>query len=280
MAICGIYKITNLVNNKCYIGQSINIERRWRDHKQRVSNDHYQNFDAPLYCAFRKYGLTSFDFSILEECKKEDLDEREIYYISLFDSYKNGYNQDEGGKSARHYLKLSEIKVREIIDDQKNTEFSTSELAKNFGVSGSTIRAINRGSSCPLPDVIYPVRKETFYSNGRKMRISSVPDPVPQKYCIICGCSISKSSVSCRACTIEAKNTHPELFENPNTGHEKKIKNPPDCLTLAKMICETSISSVAREFGVSFPVIRNLLKKYDMPFHIKEIRKWYADRAY
>lgn len=45
----GIYKITNNINNKCYIGQSRNIEKRWRDHK-------YSNLDYPLYRAFRKYG--------------------------------------------------------------------------------------------------------------------------------------------------------------------------------------------------------------------------------
>ena len=53
---CGIYKITNLLNNKVYIGQSINIEERWKKHKwHSLSVDSY-----PLYRAFNKYGLNIF----------------------------------------------------------------------------------------------------------------------------------------------------------------------------------------------------------------------------
>lgn len=84
----GIYKITNIINNKCYIGQSVCIEKRWENHKCKNGNKDY-----PLYRAFRKYGIDNFVFEVLEECSKDDLSERELFYIKQYDSVNNGYNQ-------------------------------------------------------------------------------------------------------------------------------------------------------------------------------------------
>ena len=90
-SICGIYKITNLVNGKSYIGQSINISNRWKQHTQ--SLDKIKNIDEenPLRRAFCKYGLTqqvsqpgtygNFKFEILLECDKESLTENEYAKI-------------------------------------------------------------------------------------------------------------------------------------------------------------------------------------------------------
>lgn len=79
--ICGIYKITNLVNGKVYIGQSIDIYRRWAQHKKigrNLSEDKYsRDYDKVLYRAMRKYGVDSFEFSIVEKCEESALYERE-----------------------------------------------------------------------------------------------------------------------------------------------------------------------------------------------------------
>lgn len=91
----GIYKICNLVNNKVYIGQSVDIESRRVAHiealrSQRHYNDH-------LNKSFKKYGESSFEFTIIEEC--EDLDIREVYWILYYRSIeaKFGYNYLTGG---------------------------------------------------------------------------------------------------------------------------------------------------------------------------------------
>lgn len=92
----GIYKITNNINQHCYVGQSIHIEERWEEHK----NEYNWKREArkPLYIAFQKYGLENFTFEILEECEPELLNVREQYWISYYNSYGAGYNMTSGGE--------------------------------------------------------------------------------------------------------------------------------------------------------------------------------------
>ena len=99
--ICGIYKITNELNGKCYIGQSIDIYTRWRSHRSKYVQQHYHN--KALYRAFAKYGIDNFRFEIIERCKRTELDMREKYWIKRYDSYNNGYNMTKGGQGIRDY---------------------------------------------------------------------------------------------------------------------------------------------------------------------------------
>lgn len=93
----GIYMIQNMCNNKVYIGQSIDIERRWNDHKYKLNNNKHENLH--LQDSFNKYGESNFVFSILCECETDQLNDLEIYYIDKYKSYnsKYGYNLTFGG---------------------------------------------------------------------------------------------------------------------------------------------------------------------------------------
>ena len=93
---CCIYKITNKINGKSYIGQAIDIQTRWNKEKSRAFSPTSNEYNRTLSKAFRKYGLDNFTFEILEECDTNLLDEREIYYIALYDTYFNGYNDTTG----------------------------------------------------------------------------------------------------------------------------------------------------------------------------------------
>ena len=86
----GIYKITNTLNNMCYIGQSKNISKRWNNHKSVYDNENSHGYNYYLYRAMRKYGIENFTFEIIEECDIDSLNEREIYWINYYDSYNNG----------------------------------------------------------------------------------------------------------------------------------------------------------------------------------------------
>lgn len=91
----GIYKITNQLDDMCYIGQSVDLATRWKDHaKCGLGIDTPQG--NKLYQAMIQYGLWNFSFEILEECPKQYLDEKEKYYIQLYQSYDYGFNSNKG----------------------------------------------------------------------------------------------------------------------------------------------------------------------------------------
>ena len=90
----GIYKITKKSNGKAYIGQSNDIERRFQEHKYKT--------DIPIELAIQKYGADAFTFEVLEECSLNQLEEREIYWINYYNTFKGfGYNCNEGGGNSR-----------------------------------------------------------------------------------------------------------------------------------------------------------------------------------
>ena len=86
----GIYKVTNKINGKVYIGQSVDIGRRWRQHM--TAED-----DIYFHKAIQKYGVENFEWEVIEKCKKSELDERESYWIEYYDSFNKGYNCTKGG---------------------------------------------------------------------------------------------------------------------------------------------------------------------------------------
>lgn len=92
---CGIYKITNQKNNLVYIGQAVDISTRWKNHaKAGLGIDTPAN--NKLYKAMRDDGLENFSFEILEECSRDQLNEKEKFYINLYQSDKYGYNSNQG----------------------------------------------------------------------------------------------------------------------------------------------------------------------------------------
>lgn len=106
MSYCGIYKIINIQTNKIYIGQAINISRRWTEHKNRAFDPNSSSYNTPLDRSIRKYGKENFILEIIEECLPEELDQKEIYYIKQFNCITpNGYNVLPGGYSPPKKIK-------------------------------------------------------------------------------------------------------------------------------------------------------------------------------
>jgi group I intron endonuclease len=116
-----IYMIKNKLDNKCYIGQTIekDVNTRWRAHKRNMNSDGCR----VLYNAFRKYGLDNFDFKIICISFDEFLDALEIDYISKFNSIApNGYNLESGGNKNKVFHPETCKKISLALTGKKHTE--------------------------------------------------------------------------------------------------------------------------------------------------------------
>lgn len=244
---CGIYKIENNINHKIYIGQSVNIERRWRDH--RSAQD-----ELPIHRAFYKYGIENFTFEIIEECSKEELDEKECYYIHYFNSYNNGYNLTVGGQGSSHSgISLSYEQVKEIRKLLSEEKLSNLEIAQNYNVSENTIIAINTGKAWYEEGISYPIKKVICFKEGVYSKIKK------NNYCEICGKEITNSSNFCIECF------HVVC---------RKIKNRPTKEELENIIKENNgnFSKVGELYGVTDNSIRKWCKNYGLPTHSKDYK--------
>jgi hypothetical protein len=124
----GIYRITNLCNGKNYVGQSIDVEKRWRQHKQKSARKE----NTYLQKAFAKYGIENFDFDVLQECTKEELNDLEIKYIEEFKAQgKAEYNIASGGYvNPLQYKTEEEMEIFKKKVSQANTGKKTSDETK------------------------------------------------------------------------------------------------------------------------------------------------------
>jgi group I intron endonuclease len=134
-----IYKITNNLNGKVYIGQTIqNVRERWATHCRKPRSE----YEAEMHIkrAILKYGKENFTFEVIDECDEKQLDEKEVFYISYYNSYKSGYNSTPGGKDCGRCPKLTE-EEQKTIADLYNYGFSLRVIAKEFHVDKATVKA-------------------------------------------------------------------------------------------------------------------------------------------
>ena len=134
-----IYAITNSINGKQYIGQtSLSLEERWKWHLFDLKKD--SEAHRPLYSAMRKYGVENFTMSVLEECSKSDLDDREIFWINYLATDGTGYNLTKGGGGKKYFdydLMLQMLKngapTDEIVQKVGCSVFLVRDIAKVNG---------------------------------------------------------------------------------------------------------------------------------------------------
>ena len=141
-----IYKITNLINGKVYIGQTVNFKNRMYYY-----NGYLAKGQNKLHNAFKKYGINNFIMEQIAFGKKgEDLDNLEVFNITSYDSIKNGYNCESGGTNGYSHSeetrrKLSEARKRRVTSDE--TRRKLSEARKGAIVSQATRDKLRKTSS-------------------------------------------------------------------------------------------------------------------------------------
>ena len=98
--VCGIYKITNLLTEQCYIGQSVNISDRWKQHCKCGLGIEASATNV-LYNSMQRDGVWNFSFELLEECPRELLNQKEAFWIDTYSSNIYGLNTNMGVKNAK-----------------------------------------------------------------------------------------------------------------------------------------------------------------------------------
>ena len=161
--IKGIYKFTNKINKKSYIGQSNRLEERYKQHKRSFLNENHHSYNTAFYRALRKYGFDSFEYEILiqsDAFTREELNKLEIKYIDDYNTFGNGYNMNKGGNFTSTTKTLIEEDIIEIKNLLKNTNNSYTNIAKQFNVSVSLISMINSGAVWNYDEVEkFPLRE-------------------------------------------------------------------------------------------------------------------------
>lgn len=244
----GIYKITNKINNKVYIGQSINILQRWKAHRSRPFNPNSLQYNSYFYTSIRKYGISNFLFEILEECKEEELDAKEQEYIQLYKSNQSefGYNLTAGGQTVSSTsFKILDEELDEIYDLLLNSSLSQEKIAKQFNVSQRLISGINIGEYRIKPNYIYPLRQEKANKNIKY-------------YCKDCGQEIASSQAKrCVTCSYKAQ----------------RLTNRPNRDLLKLLIRTKSFVEIAKIYNVSDNAIRKWCKLEHLPYQSKIIKQ-------
>ena len=134
-----IYKITNNINNKIYIGQTIrSLEKRWKEHIFKSKSGDHMNL--PLARAIRKYGAENFTISLIEEVADEELNDREKYYINYYDSYHTGYNATLGGDGGIAHT-ISDEEAKKILS-YWNEHKTISAISQLTGHSSRCVKRI------------------------------------------------------------------------------------------------------------------------------------------
>ena len=171
-SITCIYLIKNKINNKIYIGQAVNYDRRIKEHQRRYTDETAKSQKSYLYRAMRKYGIENFDFSVLQECSIGELDNLEQFYIAKYDSLNNGYNMTIGGQNDQPNKKLNEedvIFIRTLYGSQ--TRMSNREIWEQYFKNKITFkyfRNLWRGMNWAhiMPEVFTEENKQYYISKN------------------------------------------------------------------------------------------------------------------
>lgn len=158
-----IYKITNQINNKIYIGYTSNtIQQRFEEHWYGRNSD-----NSILHKAMIKYGKDAFKIEQVEEISEDIWIEKEQYWIDFYNSkVPNGYNICNGGnKPPTRYgennvkSKLTTKQFFQLIEDLKKYDLDFGQIASKYNISQSQVERLNRGDFRKLDNEDYPIRK-------------------------------------------------------------------------------------------------------------------------
>lgn len=127
-----IYKITNFINGKFYIGSTTRSpEKRFHSHILSANDKCNQRYNLPMYREMRECGVDKFELEVVEECADEELAERERYWIQETNAIKDGYNGNiSGHHKAREQARVTTYVICTELDGKNILFRSAVEAAK------------------------------------------------------------------------------------------------------------------------------------------------------
>lgn len=225
----GIYKFTNKINGKVYIGQSVNLKQRYAGHKSASFNEKAADYNTQFHQAARKYGWENFDYEILVEVSEEEyqknckiLDDLEKYFIEYYNSYKNGYNATAGGR-------------------------------ENFDVEGAKGEKNGR-ALLTKQDVIY-IRE--CYNNH--VRFKTIYEEYKDR--------ISRRGLEKIWRFENWKDIHPEYHNEENKwwhSHEAKANSSEIAANNKRVFSADEVKLYRKEFEENHLTVRQIIKKYNL----------------
>ena len=152
----GIYMCTCNGNGKSYIGQAKDVKDRKCEHLSELRGG--RHFNQYLQRSYNKYGEDSFIWRVLEYCNEDELNNKEIYWIAYYDTYKNGFNANEGGGGNRGYKRTEETRKKSAEtlkkvwaeSENRHKEFSermTGDKNPMYGKTGALNPAYGKNHS-------------------------------------------------------------------------------------------------------------------------------------
>lgn len=189
-----IYKATNIINGKIYIGQtSKTLEYRKREHFKQVNN----NSQLAFHRAIRKYGKESFSWGVIDSANTlEELSQKEMYWISFYNSYilsvdSNGYNMTLGGEGAigRRHSKETRALMKErkigVFDGNKNPMYGKSHSEESRQKISQSLKGKGLGSKNPRAKTVVQLTLDgefiAEYDNAKEVAVSMEKTTLSQK---------------------------------------------------------------------------------------------------
>lgn len=277
-----------------YIGQTVNLKTR---HLQHIKYDPYnknkKEYNYPLSRGIRKYGEEEYELIILESnLKKDELDEREKYWINKYNTYWNGYNQTLGGNSFSSKPIFTEEKIDQVISMLQQEEYSYKDIISKTGISMTHIYNINNGIRRRKNDIKYPIRtKNTKHTKGLKFS----PKENQEIHELISKSDLSFIEISkkynCIPETIQAiNNGDTQNYKLPNYSYPLRPFEQTKIMRTTKLTkqqiiqihdllknSQLSIKEIAKNFQVNRTVITNInlgrTQYYILPDYIYPIRQ-------
>ncbi|AJP61403.1 group I intron endonuclease family protein [Enterococcus phage PEf771] len=168
----GIYLIKNNINGKCYIGQSVNIEKRVKEHFWKSFYKTDRSYECVVHQAIRKYGKENFSWEVLTTCEQKDLDELERAYIKKYNTLApDGYNRAIGGQKNK-----AKIYFCKQCNNQLHGKGKTYLCKQCFEKSGFSRKAL-----IPDKDILFNKLCEASFS--AVAREYNVSDNAVRKWC-------------------------------------------------------------------------------------------------